>query len=248
MSDARRPHDPAPPGDEQALVGYRTNAEWNDLVAQAGAMIGALDRIEDDAVREAVFGALAGIDSIHREALHRLVRLFKEGVLEQVVTDPAIKTLMGMYDLLPEPDPACQRVWDFIEDDPARPDDSGHAIAAKASQDPPHWCPAPIANPPGEREALICRMEEGTYVLTRIGGQHFAFSAECQFHKAPMFDGRIDNVSWICPNGAGCVYDVRNGARLGGGPALECLPVKTEEGGRILIGFGVPFDPQMPAF
>jgi len=38
---------------------------------------------------------------LHREALHRLVRLFKERVLEQVATDPAIRTLLEMYDLLP---------------------------------------------------------------------------------------------------------------------------------------------------
>ena len=85
----------------QALVGYRSNEEWQDLLAQAATMVGSLDEIEDQATREKVFSAMEGIDAVHREALHRLVRLFKDGVLEQVVTDPAINSLMGMYDLLP---------------------------------------------------------------------------------------------------------------------------------------------------
>lgn len=247
MSDARTPDGPAPQAQQQPLVGYRTNEEWNDLVAQAGAMIAALEEIEDDSVRKAVFGALAGIDSIHREALHRLVRLFKDGVLEQVVTDPAIKTLMGMYDLLPEPDPACQRVWDFIGED-AAPSGAGPSAGPDSTVEPPHWSPAPITHPPGDREAMICRMEEGTYVLTRADRGYYAFSADCAVHGEPMYDGRVDTLSWICPHGPGCVYDIRNGARLGGGPALDCRPVKTDAAGRILIGFGMPFEPGMPAF
>ena len=89
----------------QQLVGYRTNDEWNALLAQASEMIERLEQIEDADVRGQIFGAMDGIDAVHRESLHRLVRLFKEGVLEQVVTDPAIRTLMGMYDLLPPEQP-----------------------------------------------------------------------------------------------------------------------------------------------
>ena len=54
------------------------------------------------AFSEQVLTLLQGIDTIHREALHRLVRLFKEGVLEQVITDPAIYTLMELYDFITE--------------------------------------------------------------------------------------------------------------------------------------------------
>ena len=86
---------------QHPLAEYRSNEEWQDLVAQTGSMLAALDDIKDEDIKAQVFTALAGIDTLHREALHRLVKLFKEGVLEQVVTDPAINTLMGMYDLVP---------------------------------------------------------------------------------------------------------------------------------------------------
>ncbi|MGP1398072.1 MAG: hypothetical protein ACTS3R_21400 [Inquilinaceae bacterium] len=232
-------------GDPQPLIGYRTNAEWNDLIAQTGAMIGALESIEDQAVRDEVFGALAAIDAVHREALHRLVRLFKEGVLEQVVTDPAIRSLMGMYDLLPETQPACQKVWDFTKDDPASADS---AVAAGSMDDPPHWSLAPVPCPPKEGEALICHMEEGTYVLVGAGGRTYAFDAVCGVHLAPMLQGKLETLSWICPHGPGCIYDVRNGTRLGGDQVLDCRPVKTDATGRVLIGFGLPFEPSLPAF
>jgi len=85
----------------QPLVGYRTNEEWDDLLGQIATMIEDLERLEEPDIRGRVFSALQAIDALHREALHRLVRLFKEGVLEQVATDPAIRTLLEMYDLLP---------------------------------------------------------------------------------------------------------------------------------------------------
>jgi len=51
---------------DQPLVGYRSNEEWNDLMAQAAAMLGALDEIKDEEIRAVVFSAMAGIDAVHR--------------------------------------------------------------------------------------------------------------------------------------------------------------------------------------
>ena len=241
-----QPADPVIDDQPQGLVGYRTNEEWQTLLAQSAALIAALDDIRDDDVRRDVFATLQTVDAVHREALHRLVRLFKEGVLDQVITDPAIHTLMGMYDLLPEEAPACQKVWDFLGD----AEQLGETAPALAAQpaDPPHWSPAPIDHPPGDGEALICRMEEGTVILLGSGGQHYALEAACIHHGDAIAGGRLDGFSWICPGGPGCVYDVRNGQRLGGGN-LTCLPLKVDdETGRFLLGFGMPFEPKLPAF
>jgi len=238
---------PTDSANRQELVGYRTNEEWQDLVAQAGAMISALDAIEDESVKSNVFNALEGVDALHREALHRLVRLFKEGVLEQVITDPAINTLMGMYDLLPPEEPACQKVWDFIPDQSA--DGAPKTtVSGISSGDPAHWSPAPLDGPLAEGAAFLVRMEEGSLLVVRYDGRDHALSALCQTHGAEMVNGRLDGASWICPHGPGCAYDVRNGARLGGGPGLDCFNVKTDDQNRLLIGFGMPFEPVMPSF
>lgn len=228
--------------ERQALVGYRTNEEWNALLAQSAELIGSVEAIEDEAARRAMFDALAVIDAIHREALHRLVRLFKEGVLEQVVTDPAIHTLMGMYDLLPEPEPGCQKVWDFLAPD------GETAVVADAAQTPPHWSPAPVIAAPDSGGVLFMRMEEGSFALANHDGRLFVFDAICPAHGRLMTGGRLEGISFLCPHGPGCVYDIRNGARLGGGGGVSCRPVRVDDKGRPLVGFAMPFEPQMPSF
>jgi nitrite reductase/ring-hydroxylating ferredoxin subunit len=239
----------------QALIGYRTNEEWQALVDEVGALIASLDEIGDAEQSQKVFAALEGIDSIHREALHRLVRLFKEGVLEQVVTDPAIRTLMGMYDLMPPEEPGCAKVWDFLAPDekpePSHADrsDARHgSIAARPPGELPHWSPAPLPNPPAEGEAVVCALEEGSVLVAKVRGEFLAADASCPHHDALMSGGTLTGYSWVCPHGLGCVYDLRSGARLGGGSALACLPVREDTRGRLLIGFGMPFAPRLPAF
>jgi nitrite reductase/ring-hydroxylating ferredoxin subunit len=239
----------------QPLVGFRTNAEWDSLVAEASAMIEELERIGDADLRGQLFGALDAIDAIHREALHRLVRLFKKGVLAQVVTDPAIRTLMGMYDLLPPEKPGCAKVWDFMpkegDKEPlgsGRPGMTEPPVAAERPQEPPHWTPAPLAHPLTSGQAEVCRFDEGPVLIAEVRGETFAAVAQCPHHDAAMLDGSLSNYSWACPHGDGCIYDIRNGARLGGGPQLTCLPVRRDDRNRLLIGFGIPFEPHLPAF
>ncbi len=226
----------------QPLLGFRTNDEWQGLVAEASAMIEGLDAIADDDVRGQVFGTLEGIDAIHREALHRLVRLFKEGVLEQVVTDPAIRTLMGMYDLLPPEKPGCAKVWDFM------PKLDHAPVVAAAPPEPPHWTPALLLRLPTDGEAIMCQFDEGPVLVAEVRGDLFAAEATCPHHGALMLTGRLSNYMWVCPHGKGCIYDIRGGARLGGGPPLTCLPVRRDERGRVMVGFGIPFEPRLPAF
>lgn len=238
-SDRRQPAD--------ALVGYRTNEEWQNLLAQFAAVAEAVEAIEDDAARRKVMALLAATDAVHREALHRLVRLFKAGVLEQVVTDPAIHTLMGMYDLLPAADPACAKVWDFIADPP--PGATETTVGAHAGAEQPRWMPLPGGTSLAEGVGAVVAIDGRPILCTRVNGGLYAATARCEVHRSDMSAGRLSGYSWICPAGPGCVYDVRNGSRLGGGPGIECHPVReTTEGGDIRIGLGMPFTPHLPAF
>ena len=99
---SRDPAKPAPdPEIAQALVGFMSNDDWDLLLADVNRRIESMEELPAGDVKLQVFELLQGVDAIHREALRRLVRLFKEGVLEKVVSDPAIHTLMELYDLLP---------------------------------------------------------------------------------------------------------------------------------------------------
>jgi nitrite reductase/ring-hydroxylating ferredoxin subunit len=237
----------------QPLVGYRTNEEWDDLLSQIAAVIEDLERLEEPDIRGRVFGALQAIDALHREALHRLVRLFKEGVLEQVATDPAIRTLLEMYDLLPAPHASSRKVWDFLtpeEKTEGRFKSSSLNRAGKADFNPiqPHWRPISERHSITGAEPVIFDLDEGCILVAKVENQLHAIEAVCPIHGAVMRGGVLRGFSWICPLGPGCVYDVRNGARLGGGPALGCYPVRTTGSGGLQIGFGIPFEPKLPAF
>jgi len=228
------------------LADYRSNEEWQDLVAQTGAQLAALDDINDEEIKAQVFSALAGIDTLHREALHRLVKLFKEGVLEQVITDPAINTLMGMYDLIPPDADSGEPVAQAVSFYP-----TGELPVFQdtlPSNEPAHWSPAPLTDSLDENAAFICQMEEGVLLIAKVEDRHVALDAVCPTHGEQMTNGTLDGLSWICPHGPGCTYDLRNGARLGGGTGLQCYTTRTDSHGRLMIGFGVPFEPIMSSF
>ena len=243
----------------QPLVGFRTNEEWRDILAQVATMIDELERVEDPEIRRKVFATLQAIDSVHREALHRLVRLFKEGVLEQVVTDPAIHTLMGMYDLLPAEQAADRRAVDFLTPEeraagprnptaaaPRMPADQ--ASGSLRSDPQPHWARVPLEGPMTEGEAVLFEAEEGKVFIANVENTLFAVDAVCPTHLSLMTGGALKGFSWLCPHGPACVYDIRNGSRLGGGPGLKALPVRSASGGDLQIGFGMEFEPKLPAF
>lgn len=238
----------------QPLVGYRTNEEWQNLLTQIATMIEDIETLPDESVRQKVLSALQVIDAVHREGLHRLVRLFKEGVLEQVVTDPAIRTLMAMYDLLPEEKSGCAKVWDFLPETGAPVDKVRSAIRADGNlngfssiNELPHWLPVPIDQCPLEGEAVLRSMPEREVILAQVEKSFYGLDATCPSHGRAMAGGILNGLSWICPHGPGCLYDVRNGARIGGGGPLTCYPVRQMHGG-IQIGFGIPFEPKLPAF
>jgi nitrite reductase/ring-hydroxylating ferredoxin subunit len=235
----------------QALVGYRTNAEWNDLVARVGAMVGTLEEMPDPDARSLVMNALQGIDEVHREALHRLVRLFKDGVLEQVITDPAIKTLMGMYDLLPDEARGGARTLDFLTPEeraagaatPTTPE-----VTTTAPPELPRWVPAPLERPLQNGDHAMLRFDGHELIVARVRDEDFAIASVCTRHSHAMSGGTLNAYAWICPLGPGCAYDIRNGARTGGGNPLACHPVRRDDRGRLLVGFGMPFKPAMPSF
>ena len=79
------------PEDLQNLIDFMSNDEWDHLLDDVNRQIQAMEELPAGNLKTAVFELLQGVDAIHREGLRRLVRLFKEGVLEKVVSDPAIR-------------------------------------------------------------------------------------------------------------------------------------------------------------
>lgn len=240
---------PDPPaGPPQPLVGFMTNAEWSELLSRTDALVRELEQAPYPNVKEQVFALLAAIDTIHREPLRRLVRLFKEGVLEKVVTDPAIHTLMELYDLLPpgvEEDDEQRAKIVFTTNRAKPPTDAPQRPKPRY----PRWIPVTTRSddlPSGGVKG--CKAEERLILLCRAGNALFALDALCLQDGSPMTGGTLSKYTLTCPQHPGCYYDVRDGARVAGSGRLECFPVKEGEEGRILIGLDVDFSPLRPSF
>lgn len=232
----------------QQLVGFMTNAEWDELLAETDARIQALEKLPYPQVKEQVFELLANIDVIHREGLRRLVRLFKEGVMEQVVTDPAIHTLMELYDLLParpkEVDE--QRAKIVFTTVPSK-----KVVASQAKPEPkyPRWVPlAEGAEDIADGAISACDAHDRRILLCRVGGSLFALDDRCVQDGSPLVGATLSKFTLSCPHHSGCYYDVRDGARVAAPGRLECFPVKRNASGRILIGIDIDFEPRRPAF
>ncbi|HEX6143457.1 MAG TPA: hypothetical protein VFZ01_12115 [Geminicoccaceae bacterium] len=237
------------PGPGSGRPGFRTQEEWEELLAYAGALIESLEEIEDEAVRARVFECLQAVDSIHREAVTRLVGLFKDGVLEQVIADPAIRTLMEMYDLLPAT-PACARVYDFLgAAEP--PEERGRLSGQKVRErvPVPHWVPAPtVAADLGVDEALLHELDGQDVLLASVGETVFALAGRCRCDGRRMTAAARHGYTLRCPGPEGCLYDLRSGARVGAAGGLQGYPTKIDEQGRVLVGFDMPFVPNLPTF
>lgn len=227
-----------------------TNEQWDRLLVDVNDLIQAMERLPDPETKARVFDLLAGIDTIHREALRRLVRLFKEGVLEKVITDPAIHTLLELYDLLPPGDRIAAE-----QGPPGKSKSRFPSIPIKAvlaAQPKPvygRWLPV-LTNPdmlaPGT--AIELEMDGHQVLLCRVADSFFAFDSRCARDGSSLARAALNSYTLSCPNHPGCLYDIRQGTRIAGSERLACHPVRLEPDGRVLVGLDMPFTPVLPSF
>lgn len=244
---SQHPAKPAPdPEIAQALVGFMSNDDWDQLLADVNGRIESMEALADEAMKRRVFELLQGVDAIHREALRRLVRLFREGVLEQVVSDPAIHTLMELYDLLPLPgqegpsEPSRPRFATI----PIKP---VPAVPAKARY--PHWVPVLQHRDelPAET-ARELRIDGAAVLLACHADQIFAVASRCAQDGSSLAGAALSGYTLACPNHRGCYYDIRQGSRIGSADSIACYPVQVEAGGKVLVGVDMDFKPDLPSF
>ncbi|MEO6746253.1 MAG: Rieske 2Fe-2S domain-containing protein [Caldimonas sp.] len=235
-----------PQGPDQQLVGFMTNAAWEGLLDEVNGLVEKMESLPEGEVKSDLFRLLDGIDTLHREALRRLVRLFKEGVLEKVVSDPAIHTLMELYDLLPpeagEVAAAARPVFPTI---PIRAVRTSSAAPLRF----PHW--VPILAKLDDLAAGSIRadiVDDLPLVLARRDDRLFAVDGLCRVDGTSLNGASLSGYTLTCPNHSGCHYDVRNGARIGGGEGVACHPVKVDEQGRVMVGLDMDFRPELPSF
>ena len=85
-------------------------------------------------------------------------------------------------------------------------------------------------------------------LLARRDERWFAVDAACPVDGGSLRGAALNGNTLSCPHHAGCHYDIRNGARIGGGLGIECHPTRTDEQGRVLVGLDMEFKPSLPSF
>ncbi len=235
------------PEDLQNLIDFMSNDEWDRLLDDVNRQIQAMEELPAGNVKTAVFELLQGVDAIHREALRRLVRLFKEGVLEKVVSDPAIHTLMDLYDLLPAQsnEPAQDKVKHRFPTIPIRAIDTSPAARPRY----PHW--VPVLQPGDELARHSARefdVDGLPILLVRHIDRLFALASRCAQDGSSLKGATLSGYTLACPNHSGCYYDVRQGSRIGHTDTLDCFSVKQEPNGKVLVGLDMDFTPSLPSF
>lgn len=236
----------------QQRVGYMTTVGWDKLIAQVSAQIEEMEQLPLPDVKDKVFELLAGIDSIHRESLGRLVSLFKEGVLEQVLTDPAIHTLMELYDLLPpdiDSESDSQDKSNNIQKIPLHEIPSGQPPPASPKPKYPHW--VPVRHLCDELSiGMVKEVEvDGHWMLLcRVDEEIFALDSQCAQDGASLASATLNRFTLTCSSHSGCHYDIRQGTRIGGEGKINCYPVQREDDGSISVGLDMDFVPNIPTF
>ena len=122
--------------------------------------------------------------------------------------------------------------------------------AAPAPLRYPHWVPVlarldELASGAMRDDIVIDGL---ALLLARRGEQWFALDAACPVDGASLRGARLNGYTLSCPHHGGCHYDIRSGARIGGGPGLTPRPVKADEQGRVLVGLDMEFKPALPSF
>lgn len=235
------------PESPQALVGFMSNDEWDELLAYVNAMVSEMEKLPLPDIKDRVFELLAGIDAMHRESIHRLVRLFKKGVLEQVITDPPIHTLMQLYDIVPTPDE--EEVSTVKINFPDIPIKVTQSPEPKSTAKYPHWVPAlshrDEIQPGSVVEVLL---DEHLVLICRVKNDFFALDSGCAQDGSSLKEATLNRFTLSCPSHSACLYDVRQGTRIAGSEGIVCYPVRVNDNSSVMVGIDMEFNPELPTF
>ncbi len=226
-----------------------------------------LDELPDDATREAMFGLLEAIDTLHRDALGRMLAVVQglagPSALEGLTGDPVVRSLLELYDLLPQEkgqDVAAQVdaaplfadpvVVDRVPEPelaaPAQPEFAGRAQperkvqAAAGDRRPlrrPRWVTVAQVEQLREGQLRTVRPEGTALLLIRLSGEFYAYADGCPPESMLTLQlSVVEGVEIVCP-WHGCRYDGRTGRRTDGEGRLAVFPVAVQ-GGEVRIALG----------
>ena len=222
-----------------------------------------LDELPDDATREAMFGLLEAIDTLHRDALGRMLAVVQgmagPSALEGLTREPVVRSLLELYDLLPPegegqdavaqmaatplvvdpvPEPELAASAEPELAGPAQPERTAHAAAGdRRPLRRPRWVTVAQVEELREGQLRTIRPEGTALLLIRLSGEFYAYADGCPPESMLTLQlSVVEGVQIVCP-WHGCRYDGRTGRRTDGEGRLAVFPVAVR-GGEVRIALG----------
>ena len=213
---------------------FYSDDEYDQLAGYIQQLIEEMERLPNPDIRVRVFELLKGLDALHREALARMMQRLECDAPDAKATlasDPVIRTLLGLYDLLPDGEAApASSVNGFV---PLERVDLLSPIRQ------PVWIPAGRLDDLAP-ETMTARDFDGERVLLcRVDDEVFAVRNACIGSILPLQNGRLEGYTLTCP-WHGCRYDIRTGMSPDyPDERLPVFPVVVQDDGRFSVGFNV---------
>ena len=91
-------------------------------------------------------------------------------------------------------------------------------------------------------------LDDHQILLCRVDNAFFALDSGCAQDGSSMDGATLSGFTLSCPSHSACLYDVRQGTRIGASAGIECYPVKITADGPVMVGIDMDFIPDLPTF
>ncbi len=206
------------------------SADLESHASRIATLVSELEQAPDSDVKRTAFELLENVDHLHRSCVWRLFELITElggkGLVDRLASDPAVKMLFVLYDLIPSQ--PLRPVQAAVE--VHAPSASGFVPLANLAGPRAAWRVAFAAEdlPAGSIHGI--EIDRVPVLLVCTDGDIFAYRNACSGSVLPLHLGTLVNGDLHCP-WHGCRYDARSGAALEGSNVdLEAFDVRLEEG------------------
>lgn len=210
------------------------DSSFEKLAQHIQTLLEQVESLPFPKVQDDLFELLNCLDSLHREALMRLIELIEAKAPQlkrDMADDYAIQSLMMLYSFVPEENQqsSVSNSSTFI---PLEQIELAPAIQM------PVWIPGGAVEDLRPNSIRGQMFENENVLLCRVDDQIVALHNACLDSVLPLDRGALNGHELSCP-WHGCRYDVRSGEILNGsGLKLASYPVKVENG-RFWVGFNI---------
>jgi nitrite reductase/ring-hydroxylating ferredoxin subunit len=190
-------------------------------LGQLDALVESFENDPDPTVQERGLALLQAVDAVHRSGLGRLASYLERldgEVRRRALSDPAVRVLLELYDLLPPQPPPLTAGFVPLKE-----------MTLKLAPERQWVATRPLAELPPDTVVPVT-LRRTRVLLARVGDDVYAYRNGCGSGPMPLDSGRREGDVLVCP-WHDCRYELASGRLLNGlGEGLEAFPAAVIDG------------------